>query len=73
MPLRAVTLHEPGGQFSILSLPVDPVAALIQAAAGVVASAPASDGRARALELLQGGGDAAAMTASWVMREALRG
>ena len=73
MGTRQVTLCEPDGLYSVLELPADPAAALIQAAAGVAAAAPESDGRARVLELLQGGGEVAAMTAAWVVREALRG
>jgi hypothetical protein len=72
MGTRQVTLREPDGFFSVLELPAEPATALIQAAAGVVAAAPGTDGRARALELLQAGGESAAVTAAWVLREALK-
>lgn len=72
MGTRPATLQEPGGLFSVLEVPDDPAASLIQAAAGVAAASPETDGRARVLELLRAGGDSAALTAAWVLREALK-
>jgi hypothetical protein len=69
---RALRLHEAGGRFSLLPLPSREVAVL-QAAAGIVAGAPDSDGRARTLERLIEGGPQALLLASEILQEALIG
>jgi alkylhydroperoxidase family enzyme len=70
---RPLRIEEPGGRWSVVELPADPRRALVLAAAGVLVGCPDTDGKARALELLQAGGDAAALVAVTVLREAFGG
>lgn len=70
---RVLRLDEPSGRWSLLELPADPGRALLLAAAGVVAASPPSDGRARALELMEAGGPGAVLVAVTILREALGG
>lgn len=70
---RPLRLEESGGRWSVLELPADRRAAVVQAAVGVVAAAPAGDGRARSLERLTAGGEDAVVLALAVLREALGG
>lgn len=70
---RVLRLDEASGRWSLLELPADPGRALLLAALGVVAASPPSDGRARAIELLEAGGAPAVLVAVTILREALGG
>lgn len=67
---RVLKLEEADGVWTEITVP-DPALACLQAAAGIVAAAPESDGRARSLERLEAGGEDAVMLAAEIVRGAL--
>lgn len=70
---RALRLEEPDGRWSVVELPTDARRALLLAAAGLLAGCPDTDGKARAIALLQAGGPDAGLVAVTLLREALSG
>jgi hypothetical protein len=68
---RSMRLEEPCGRWSLLPLPENRAQAIVLAASGVVAAAPESDGRARAIAILAEGGAPAVLLATKVLMEAL--